>query len=204
MYYWRKKSFEKLQTLRERLACVPELADYVNYVDLLARGLRKEALRHIADLVATLRALPTGRQRQMASMLSRETQDESGHRLLPEPLNRLFIAPTLEAWKLAEPNNPEPFRWTIVLNDLIRAVELDPTCDQTRRRLIVKILGVVGYSTHELPAGYLGSVEDDLELLRVAKRESQMIKDRTIREQYLSQIEMELNAIDSYDKNRNA
>src|SRR4051812_26647293 len=68
-------------------------------------------------------------------------------------LQRRFIKPTIHAWKEAEPTEPEPFRWSGILDDLIHTIELDPACDDTRRRLILKIVGNVGFSTHELPRG---------------------------------------------------
>jgi hypothetical protein len=200
MHYWRQHSFETLEHLDKRLAEIPELTEYVRYIELLAQGLRKEALKHIEDLISTLRALPADRQRHFASLLCRETQAESGHRLLPDPLSRRFILPVIEEWKRVEPGNPEPLRWTGLLNDLIRAVELDPSCDQTRGRLIFKILGFVGYSTHELPAGYLGVVEDDKGLLRVAKREAELLRDGDRRQYYLRVIEDEYKEIEEYER----
>ncbi len=200
MHYWRQDSFDTLDHLQKRFAAIPELSDYVRYIELLGQGLRKEALKHIEDLVSTLRALPADRQRHFASLLCRETEAESGHRLLPDPLSRRFIQPVIEEWKRSEPVNPEPFRWTGILDDLIRAVQLDPSCDLTRRRLIMRILGFVGFSTHELPAGYLGVVEDDKDLLRAAKREAELLRDGDLREKYLRLIEEEKQEIEEYEK----
>jgi hypothetical protein len=202
MQYWRKDSFEKLDSFKQRLGEVPDLADYLCYVDLLSRGLRKQALKHIEDLISTLRALPKDRQQFFASFLCRENEIHISHRLLPEPLHRRFIHPIVEDWKRTEPGNPEPLRWTGNLDDLVRAVELDPSCDQTRRRLILRILGFVGISTHELPAGYLGNVENDYDLLRIAKREAQLLHDADLQEKYLQLIQDEQTEIDEYLKNR--
>jgi hypothetical protein len=202
MYYWRQTSFDTLEHIQKRFAGIPELSDYVRYIELLAKGLRKEALKHIEDLVSTLHALPEDQQRHFASLLCRETEDETGHRLLPDPLSRRFIQPVIEEWKRVEPGNPEPLRWTGILDDLIRAVQLDPSCDLTRRRLILRILGFVGYSTHELPSGYLGVVEDDKDLLRVAKREAELLVDGELRQKYLRLVEGEKQEIEEYEKRK--
>jgi hypothetical protein len=204
MHFWRKDSFDRLETIKQRLTGIPELADYLAYVEFLGRGLRRDALKHIEDLLSTLRSLPKERQRYLASFLCRQTEGETGHRLLPEPLNRRFITPVIAEWKTAEPENPEPLRWTGALNDLIRAVEIEPSCDHSRRRLILRILGFVGYSTHELPLGYLGVVEDDYGLLRVAKREAGLLRDSELRETYLRLIDDEKKEIEAYEKKKNA
>ena len=200
MHYWRQDSFDTLEHIQKRFAGIPELSDYVRYIELLAKGLRKEALKHIEDLVSTLRALSAEQQRHFASLLCRETDAETGHRLVPDPLRRRFVQPVIEEWKRVEPDNPEPLRWTGILDDLIRAVQLDPSCDLTRRRLILRILGFVGYSTHELPAGYLGVVEDDNDLLRVAKREAELLGDGELREKYLRLVEEEKQEIEECEK----
>jgi hypothetical protein len=202
MHYWRQDSFDKLSSLKERLAGTPELAAYVSYIEFLDRGLRQEGLKHIEDLISTLRALPLERQRHIASLLCRETEIELGHKLIPYPLERRFITPVIADWKNAEPLNPEPLRWTRDLQDLRRSMELDPSCDWTRRRLILKILGFVGFSTHELPAGYLGVVEEDYELLNLARQEALLLRDVKMRESYLGLIAEEKKEIDEYIKRK--
>ena len=202
MHYWRKDSFDKLDSLRQRLSCVPELAEYVRYLELLSLGLRKDALKHIEDLLSTIRALPNSKQREIASILCRETDHQPGHCLIPNPLHCRFIAPVITDWAFDEPNNPEPLRWTGILADLIRAVEIDPSYDDTRRRLILCILGFVGYSTHELPIGYLGVIEDDYALLRVAKREALLLCDPVLRDNYLRMIDEEKRNIDEYNNKK--
>jgi hypothetical protein len=204
MFYWRGNSFANLRKIKERLAPYPELSNYVSYLDLLERGLRKEALKHVEDLLSILGSLPVEKKRSFASLLCRETNIEAGHRLIPEPLQRRFISPVIQEWKRAEPQNPEPFRWTSDLSDLVHAMELDTSCDQTRVRLILRILGYVGSSTHELPDGYLGVIEDDYDLLRIAKREAELLKDEVLRTGYLKMIEEERTEIDDYKRRKDA
>ena len=204
MFSWRGNSFATLRKIKERVATYPELSNYVSYLDLLERGLRKEALKHLEDLLSILGSLPVEKKRSFASLLCRETNVESSHRLIPEPLHRRFISPVIQEWKRAEPQNPEPFRWTSDLSDLVHAVELDKSCDQTRRRLILRILGYVGVSTHELPAGYLGIIENDYDLLRIAKRETELLKDEVLRTAYLRMIEEEKTEIDEYKRKQDA
>ena len=202
MLYWRRDSFEKLATLQERLREHPELAQYIEYLNSLERGLRRQAMERIAPLIASLRELDVGRQRELASILCRETEVSSGHKLIPHPLRTEFIAPVIRDWMESDPDAAEPRRWTGDLDDLKRAVELDLSCDRTRWRLIMSILGYVGFTTHELPHGYLGDVETDEDLLILAGREAQRLIDDETRAKCLDLIREEQSEIDAYKQTR--
>jgi len=187
--------------LQGQISCIPDLADYVAYLRLLERGLRKEGLKHIEDFLSTVRSLPQDRQRQIASLLCRAAKYDNHSGLLPHPVRARFIDPLMHDWKRTEPGNPEPFRWTAVLDDLIRAVDLDPICDETRRRLIVKILGFVDYATHELPYAYCGDdLDEDRDLLRRARREAGLLPDEKARLEYLRAIAEEEQLLEDYEK----
>ncbi len=189
MFYWRKDSFEKLATLQELLAQHPELTEYCEYLRLLDRGLRRDALARLPLLLQALAAPDSSRRRAIASLLLRVTEHEPGHRLMPQPLLVGFIEPTLAEWRSACPQDPEPFRWSKSIDDLAFALSLDPGCDYTRRKLVLRILGHVGYAAHELPAGYLGEAQDDLELLRFARQEASLLQDVDARAKYLDMID---------------
>jgi hypothetical protein len=198
MLYWRRNSFEKLATIQARLAEHPELAQYVEYLNCLELGLRRQALGHIESLIGTLQQLDVSRQRELASILCRETAISTGHKLIPHPLQTEFIKPVIRDWLESDPDVAEPRRWTGDLEDLKRAVELDPSCDYTRWRLVLRILEYVGFSTHELPSGYLGDVETDEDLLILAGREAQRLIDDATRAKFLDLIREEQEEIDTY------
>ena len=201
MHNWRQEHFEQIATVLEKFSNVSELADYIEYLRLLNLGLRKEALKHIEDLLSTLRAVPVPRQRQIASHLCREARYDSHSGLLPHPLRARFIDPVMHDWKRAEPSNPEPFRWTCILDDLVRAVDLDPTCSETRCRMIAKILYFVGYAAHELPYAYCGDdLDEDRRLLRRARQEAELITDEKVRLEFLKSITEEDQLLSDYEK----
>jgi len=202
MLYWRRDSFEKLATLQERLGEHSELAHYVEYLNSLEQGLRRQALEHLEPLIGGLQQLDVARQRELASILCRETEVSPGHKLIPHPLQTEFIAPVIRDWMESDPDAAEPRRWTGDLDDLKRAVELDSSCDHTRWRLIMRILGHVGFSTHELPHGYLGDVETDEDLLILAGREAQRLVDDETRAKCLDLIREEQDEIDAYKQIR--
>jgi hypothetical protein len=188
MLYWRKDSFEKLATIQDRIAEHPELAHYVGYLNNIEQGLRRQALAHIEPLIGTLQQLDIPRKRELATILCRETEISTGHRLIPHPLQAEFIQPVIRDWLESDPDAAEPRRWTGDLEDLKRAVELDSSCDHTRWHLIIRILAHVGFSTHELPAGYLGDVDTDEGLLILAGREAQRLIDDEARAKCLDLI----------------
>ena len=198
MHYWRKDSFEILRTLQDRLGTVPELQDYCSYLSLLEQGRRKEALGLLPPLIAGLRSLGIERQRELAGLLCREAEQSPGHKLIPHPLQAEFIDPVIREWLASDPDAAEPHRWTGELEDLVRAVELDSSCDLTRWRMILRILNLVGYSTHELPHGYLGDIESDEDLLILAGREAAKLAEEEKRERCLEAIQSEWEAIQAY------
>ncbi len=60
------------------------------------------------------------------------------------------------------------------------------------------ILGKVGMSTHELPCGYLGSVQDDLATLREAEELLTGFSDHEDRDRFAADIAEERERIQKY------
>ncbi len=191
MHHWRHDSFEKLAHIDRELSAHPELVGWRHYIQFLERGLRPQALAEIGPQLISLQSLPIERQRALASVMCRLAEPETGHRLLPHPLIHEFIFPTMERWRSDCPNVAEPFRWSRSIDDLAHAVSLEPACDETRRRLILRILGHIGFSTHELPAGYLGDAQDDLALLRLARSEIARFQSESYRRSYGQMVDEE-------------
>lgn len=176
MTYWRQESFEALKHAKAALSHFPEFGDLIGYIDLLEKGLRKEGLKRIEPFLVSMAALPVDRQRMLASVLCREADKIFGHKLLPDSVTRRFTGPVIAAWRVAEPDNPEPLRWTGDLEDLIRAFELDPSCAETRIRLLRQIDDVIGFALHELPEAYLGNLQRDRRLLEIARRAASLVQ----------------------------
>jgi hypothetical protein len=75
--------------------------------------------------------------------------------LVPHPLHVRVVEPTLLEWTEVEPGCSEPHRWLGGYEHLKRAIELAPDDELARRKLVVLILGRVGFASYELPVGYL-------------------------------------------------
>lgn len=196
MHYWRKASFENLRTLISEMEDQPNFESYAAYLALLEKGLRKEALKEIEDFLSLSCALDVAKRREMTSFLYRvEVSEKIGHTLVPFPVIRRFLDPTIRDWIAEEPENPEPLRWTGKREDLQRSIELDPFCDETRSRLAWEIINDVRYDTHELPGFYIGDPLLDLNALNQTKEIVSPISDVERRTQLLTIIEAEATVI---------
>lgn len=199
MYYWRKDSFDGLENLYSEIKDDPKLSDYACYIDLVSKGLRKEALRHIEDFLSISCSWDIAQKREVVSFLCRVSHfGPMGHRYVPQPIWKRLIEPTIKEWIKSHPEDPEPLRWTGEIEDLRASLKLDPTCDETRYRLVHQILRGIQFDTHELPYGFLGIVEEDLKLLEEAELEAQRISDLTKKENLLRIVDEERSLIEKY------
>ena len=87
--------------------------------------------------------------------------------LIPHPLHRRVVEPTLLEWTLVEPQCAEPHRWLGDYEHLKLAIELDPGDQLVRKKLVIRILRRTG--TYELPDKYVGCPDADLALLNEAE-----------------------------------
>ena len=166
MYYWRDKSFQVLAEAANYASAVPTWAEYGRFCELLGKGLRQEAFKHLAAFIDDAAEWSFSDKRKFASWLyDFANAREDSFLLMPQPLQQGFLEPALCEWIEREPESSEPHRWIGTHEHLMEAVRLNPTDEIARCRLVNMVFGWVGYSTHELPYGYLGNPEDDLRIL---------------------------------------
>jgi hypothetical protein len=167
MHYWREKYFE---TLRNAAAdAVHESASWQDYADFCLeyeRGLRSQAFLILGRFILGMEREPFMERRRFVSWLMKTAEGQKGrHMLIPHPLTVRVVEPTLLEWAEVEPSSSEPHRWIGGPEHLERAIELDPTDCIALKKFVIVLLSQVGYATHELPAGYLGSAPEDLATL---------------------------------------
>ena len=138
----------------------------------------------------------------MSWLLSISYGREGRHMLIPHPLNIRVVEPTLLEWSELEPACSEPHRWLGDYAHLERAIELDPADQIALRELVISLLSRVGYSTHELPVGYLGSPKIDLETLDRIKALLPGILSDDDRAAYAAAVAEEMAAINEYPRKR--
>ena len=149
---------------------MPEWEGYANFCSEYERGLRRDAFAILERFMFSLERATFAERQSFVSWLCQQVEGGQGrHMLVPHPLYIRIVEPTLLEWMLIESECSEPHRWLGGEEHLRKAIELDPNDELARQKLIVFILGRVGFNSHELPAGYLGIAQDDLAALNEAE-----------------------------------
>lgn len=199
MWYWRGDNFRGLREIADALSERAELHEFVQYCRLREQGLRKEAFLHLEAFLQDARQWSFPRRRDFAdSLMHLRLNHSRAYDLLPHPLRKGLVEPTLQEWIGVEPNNPVPHRWLGTLESLREAVRLDPREQIARRQLISMIAGFVHYGVHELPWYYCGSPEEDLAFLDEARLAAQGIADSTEQGRLMQEITDLQSLVSSY------
>jgi hypothetical protein len=198
MHYWRDNSFQVLAEAANYASAVPAWAEYGRFCELLEKGLRKDAFKHLAAFIEDAAEWSFEEKRKFVSWLYHFAGErEDSFLLLPQPLHKGFLEPALREWVEREPESGEPHRWFGTHEHLKEAVRLDPADEIARERLANMVFGWIGYSTHELPYGYIGNPEEDLQMLSEVEPIISGISDKAKRAEYqgaLSELREEIYA----------
>jgi hypothetical protein len=171
MLYWRGDYFENLRRFASLARAIPEWSDYASFCEKYEQGLRQEAFGRIEHFIEYLENSPFSERRKFVSWLLPQVDGVEGqHMLMPHPLSRRIIQPTLCEWIVAEPECAEPHLWLGDYDNLKHALALKPDDDVIRRKLAACILSRIDWATHELPSGYIGEPSEDLTALDEAER----------------------------------
>jgi len=199
MRYWRDDYFKTLRDITADATKWPEWADYADFCLEYERGLRPQAFTTLERFIRALEGAPFPERRRFVSWLMTTSDGTRGqHMAVPHPLRLRIVEPTLVEWTAVEPKCPEPHRWLGGYEHLKSALELDETDEVARRKLVVCILGSVGYSTHERPSGYVGNPQQDLASLVEAEGLLQGLPNEDERRQWASEIQEERVLIQQY------
>ena len=173
--YWNQENFEGLEAISQQARTRAHLELFADYCQLKAKGLRKAAATKLAEFTgnATALAFPA-RQAIVDWLLNTQRCAPQVHQLIPHPLAKQLVEPTLAQWTRDFPEDAAGHRWSgYFLSDrdaLRTAVRLD-ACDHFARTcLIQQLLKMVDHATHHLPEGELLYV-DELVLACLAEAE---------------------------------
>jgi len=202
-HFWRDDYFQTLRDVATEASASPEWADYAAFCTEYERGLRPQAFAILDRFIASMEYLSFAERRRFVSWLLNRADGHGGrHMLVPHPLQQRIVEPTLKEWIGVEPAASEPHRWLGGYEHLKRAIELDPHDELARRKFVAHILSRVGLSTHELPAGYLGTPQEDLVLLDQAEAALPGLSSGDDRKQFADSISDQRALIEEYLRKR--
>ena len=112
MHHWRDSYFAALRDASHDAKDNAAWADYSTYCAELERGLRKQAHAALARFVHAAEHWVFEDRRQFVRWVLRRAHRQKGeHMLLPHPVLRQLIGPTLREWAELEPTSVEVRRW---------------------------------------------------------------------------------------------
>jgi hypothetical protein len=157
MQFSRQENFEGLSYLANQAEerGYPEFAEYCRLRD---KGLRQEASERIGLFVSEMRARPAAERRLLADwLLTFCFENPQVYDACPMPLKQAVIAPTIDEWVKAEPENMKALRWSPDERALLVAARAVPREEIAVGRYAMVVIQRIDFSTHELPNGYLGT-----------------------------------------------
>jgi hypothetical protein len=183
----------------------PMFADYCNYLD---KGLRKDALKCLDSFLDNTRNweyLTKSTFCKTIFSVSTITNNDLDF-VLTTNLTDKLVKPTLLEIITQEPNNYLAFKWygqyfqdtTFVK----KAHELNPTDNSIKIILLNRLEKDIWTSTHHLPDGYLGNIEEDEQDLKLAFTLLESL-DTKIPSDFFDRFTDYKNAIEEYKQNDN-
>jgi hypothetical protein len=174
MYYWNKDNFEGLEAIARSLQESTDVKDFSDYCRLRAEGLRKQAFGALTRFLFQALNWEFEKRRDFVDwLLTVQYNNPKIHQLIPHPLVKKLVEPTLNEWMEYQPESPVPHRWRGVyfreFRELERALALDATDLVARSVAASRLLKDVEYDTHHLCDGlFLGSEKEAESLLEEA------------------------------------
>jgi hypothetical protein len=174
VWYWNQQNFKGLVAVADSIADQQQWLLFAQYCRLREQGLRPQALRAIADLIAEAAGWSDKARRQFADWIySTSLRNPEVHQLIPTTLNQQLLVPTLQQWAASEPSNATPERWLGFASadhlHFSNALSLDSTDDISRFRLISRELADVDHQCHHLPDYFIGEIDTAIMTLDRAK-----------------------------------
>lgn len=164
------------------VANAADIADLSRYCHLRAKGLRKEAMRALADFLDSAVELALiDRWAFVLALTEHRKAFSVPHLLCPEPLVTRLILPTLKEWLEGDPASAIAYfllgTYSLGSTSTIReapiecfrkAIARDPKHQGARVAFVDAVAEWVRYAQHELPFGYIGPAEEDVMVLQEA------------------------------------
>ena len=153
----------------------PAWMDYANYCILREKGLRKEAFTSLSNFLSAARNWPFEDQKGFVLWLCDQMDKirDGGYGPYPNPLMKQLVEPVFEKCLEEEGVSGELYalkaQYTCDFDAYFKAIALDPDNARARVALARASILAVQYSTHHLPAHFIGSVDEALESAEEAR-----------------------------------
>jgi hypothetical protein len=174
MYYWNKDNLEGLEDIVRSLRDSTDVKDFSDYCRLRVEGLRKQAFGALTRFLSQALNWEFEKRRDFVDwLLTFQYNNPKVHQIIPHPLMKKLIEPTLNEWTQYQQESPIPHRWRGVyfreFEELERALALDASDLIARSVAASRLLKDVEYDTHHLCQGlFLGSEQEAESLLEEA------------------------------------
>lgn len=185
----------------------PLFAEYCKNLDL---GLRKNALKYLDEFLEDITSWDYDTKATFCKVIFNISTSPKAvlDMYLKTSLAENLIKPTLIEMSVREPNNFLPFKWYGQYFDddpkfIKRAYDLNPTDNTIQIILLQRLEHSIWFSTHHLPDGYIGNIEDDEEDIKLAF--SVLVNfDNKTRTDYLATFAEYQSEIDNYKVTKNS
>ena len=144
MYYWNQDNFEGLEDIARSLRDSADVKDFSDYCRLRAEGLRKQAFGALTRFLSQALNWEFEKRRNFVDwLLTFQYNNPQIHQLIPQPLMKKLVEPTLIEWTQYQLDSPIPHRWRGVFfrefEELERAIP-------RMHRLNTKLIRIMSYA----------------------------------------------------------
>ncbi len=141
--------------------------EYVQYLDLRRKGLRKDSFIALEKFIQIYNSLDNTYRRFFIHFIYRIGWKKGDYNeYVPVNLYNIFKT-ELSLWMKDEPENPIPYRWSSDLSLIKKAVDLNPSDQLTLDIFFSRLVKGIEMNQHEVEFGfrYDGDPMQDLELI---------------------------------------
>ena len=170
VWYWNQDNFECLLGIAESIAGEEMWQHFADYCRLREKGLRKQALKSLAQLIADAKNWPPVERRRFSNWIfGVHLRHSAVHQLIATPLSQQLLIPTLKEWAGCEAENSTPRRLLgLATGDqqhFSDALVLNPQDDVSRYYLVLRDLADVDFQCHHLPDEFIGEPSEAIAIL---------------------------------------
>ena len=184
-------SLDEFAALADQLRDKADWHLLADYFRLRSKGLRQQAKSVLETQILQASKWDFSRRKELLLWVS---QNDRKHRsIVPPNFHVELLKPTVVQWLESEPNSADanylfgiyvaPHDDNLIPGEFIdRALQIEPGHQYALLRQLRWLIDYVDYAQHELPSGYLGSVEDDLVCLKEGLKLIPRLDDSKLRE----------------------